>query len=121
VLLAAATVPSVRSCCCLTRAGALACFRRFAVANRVLTVGSQGRAEKIATFLDAEPAPFKHTSGRGFTTITGKYKGVDVSIVAIGMVRCTTAKDYILIWLSLGLTSFVCWCVCVRTNHRAFR
>lgn len=55
------------------------------LANRVLTVGSQSRAEKIAAFLDAEPAPFNHTSSRGFTTITGRYKGVDVSVVAIGM------------------------------------
>jgi hypothetical protein len=57
------------------------------IANRVLTVGSEHRAEKIASFLDAEPAPKTITSGRGFTTITGYYKGVNISIVAIGMVR----------------------------------
>lgn len=56
------------------------------IANRVITVGSEHRAEKIAEFLDASPAPKKITSGRGFTTITGYFRGVNVSIVAIGMV-----------------------------------
>jgi uridine phosphorylase len=56
------------------------------IANRVLTVGSEHRAEKIAEHLDASPAPKTITSGRGFTTITGYYNGVNVSIVAIGMV-----------------------------------
>mmetsp|Transcript_30381 Transcript_30381/g.60479 ORF Transcript_30381/g.60479 Transcript_30381/m.60479 type:complete len:301 (+) Transcript_30381:59-961(+) len=55
------------------------------IANRVITVGSEHRAEKIATFLDASPAPKKISSGRGFTTITGYFNGVNVSIVAIGM------------------------------------
>eukprot|EP01032_Pedospumella_encystans_P011311 gene11311-13157_t len=55
------------------------------IANRVITVGSEHRAEKIAEYLDASPAPKKISSGRGFTTITGYFKGVNVSIVAIGM------------------------------------
>jgi len=55
------------------------------IANRIITVGAVGRAEKIASFLD-KSIPIKTiTSHRGFTTITGQYHGVEVSIVAIGM------------------------------------
>ena len=57
------------------------------MANRIITVGSVGRAELIAKFLDAKPAPRVITSNRGFTTITGFFGGVHVSVVAIGMVR----------------------------------
>jgi uridine phosphorylase len=62
----------------------------------VITVGSENRAEKIAEFLDATPPYKKITSGRGFTTITGFYQGVNVSIVAIGMVKilCLIEKIY---------------------------
>ncbi|KAI0653772.1 purine and uridine phosphorylase [Cubamyces menziesii] len=55
------------------------------VANRILTVGSPSRAHGIASYLDPAPTPFTLTSERGFTTITGRYKGVPVSIVSIGM------------------------------------
>lgn len=55
------------------------------VANRVVTVGDPVRAERIALLLDQEPKPFKLASHRGFLTITGKYQGVPVSIIAIGM------------------------------------
>ncbi|EPQ61316.1 purine and uridine phosphorylase, partial [Gloeophyllum trabeum ATCC 11539] len=55
------------------------------VANRIITVGSPSRAGSIASFLDAEPKPFRITSERGFLTITGRYKGVPVSICSIGM------------------------------------
>ena len=59
------------------------------VANRVITVGAVQRAEKIASFLDARTNVV--SSSRGFTTITGTYKGVAVSIVAIGMgMQCST-------------------------------
>ncbi|KAI0757711.1 purine and uridine phosphorylase [Daedaleopsis nitida] len=55
------------------------------VANRIMTLGSPARAHAIAAFLDEAPPPFSLTSERGFTTITGRYKGVPVSIVSIGM------------------------------------
>ncbi|KNE92305.1 hypothetical protein PSTG_14265 [Puccinia striiformis f. sp. tritici PST-78] len=55
------------------------------VANRVLTVGDHVRARRIAKFLDSTPKVFELTSQRGFTTFTGCYLGVPVSIVAIGM------------------------------------
>lgn len=51
--------------------------------NRVITVGSVQRAEKIASFLDTTTQ--KITSSRGFTTINGLFNGIPVSIVSIGM------------------------------------
>lgn len=50
-----------------------------------VTVGSPSRAETIASHLDATPKPFRLSSERGFITITGRYRGVPVSIVSIGM------------------------------------
>ncbi|KAI5115984.1 hypothetical protein M0805_004641 [Coniferiporia weirii] len=58
------------------------------VANRVLTVGSSSRAEAIAALLDGSDSDseiFKLSSERGFLTYTGRYKGVPLSIVSIGM------------------------------------
>jgi len=55
------------------------------VANRIVTVGAISRAQQIATYLDASPKPFSLYSERGFLTITGRYKGVPVSVVCIGM------------------------------------
>ncbi|KAI0716130.1 purine and uridine phosphorylase [Cerioporus squamosus] len=55
------------------------------VANRIITLGTPSRAHAIASYLDPSPAPFTLTSERGFTTITGRYRGVPVSIVSIGM------------------------------------
>lgn len=46
--------------------------------------GDHVRARRIARHMDS--APFEHVSQRGFTTLTGRYKGVPVSIIAIGMV-----------------------------------
>ncbi|KAJ3202570.1 hypothetical protein HK099_001807 [Clydaea vesicula] len=54
------------------------------VANRIITVGEVGRAKQIASNFD-QLASFSHTSKRQFTTITGTFKGVPVSVVAIGM------------------------------------
>lgn len=48
-------------------------------------MGSPSRARGIAAVLDASPQLFTLSSERGFTTITGRYKGVPVSIVSIGM------------------------------------
>ncbi len=57
--------------------------RRGDVANRIVTVGDPARAIDMAKLLDSPPTTI--TSKRGFTTLTGKFKGVDVSIVSIGM------------------------------------
>jgi uridine phosphorylase len=56
------------------------------VANRVVSVGSFGRAKMLARLLD-EGQYETVESARGFATFTGKVKGVPVSIVATGMVR----------------------------------
>ena len=56
------------------------------IANRIVTVGTESRVgRKIASYFDAEPAPKRIKSGRGFLTITGNFNGVRVSAVAIGM------------------------------------
>ncbi|KAJ1770731.1 hypothetical protein IW140_003666 [Coemansia sp. RSA 1813] len=53
------------------------------VANRLLTVGDPQRARLISKHLDK--VLFEHQSHRGILTITGIYKNLPVSIVAIGM------------------------------------
>lgn len=63
-----------------------------------VTVGSPSRAETIARLLDQGehsdhhgdvyrpvPAVFRLASERGFLTITGRFRGVPISIVSIGM------------------------------------
>ncbi|PCH32973.1 purine and uridine phosphorylase [Wolfiporia cocos MD-104 SS10] len=55
------------------------------VANRIVTVGSPSRAHGIAGYLDRTPKPFVLHSERGFTTISGRYNGIPVSIMSIGM------------------------------------
>ncbi|KAF9269740.1 purine and uridine phosphorylase [Marasmius fiardii PR-910] len=55
------------------------------VANRIVTVGSPSRARTIAQLLDVVPKPFVLESERGFLTFTGRYKGIPVSIMSIGM------------------------------------
>ena len=53
------------------------------VNNRIVTVGTASRAEKIAAHFDKETS--RVSSGRGFLTINGEYQGIPVSVVAIGM------------------------------------
>lgn len=57
------------------------------VANRILTVGDHVRARAIAQCLDSEAEAghpvFVNVSQRNFLTITGRYKGVPVSIMAM--------------------------------------
>ncbi|KAJ2744389.1 hypothetical protein GGI19_006602 [Coemansia pectinata] len=53
------------------------------VANRIVTVGDPQRARIMAQQLDS--LLFEHSSHRGFLTITGLYRGLPLSIVAIGM------------------------------------
>ncbi|GJN92571.1 hypothetical protein Rhopal_005601-T1 [Rhodotorula paludigena] len=55
------------------------------VANRVITVGDPARLHRFKRFLDAEPKPFELSSARGYTTVTGRYRGVPVTLIAIGM------------------------------------
>ena len=59
--------------------------KRGEVANRIVTAGDPARVRRFAKFLDASPKPFEVASGRGYLTITGRYKGVPVSVCAIGM------------------------------------
>ncbi|CAB4493161.1 unnamed protein product [Rhizophagus irregularis] len=59
--------------------------KRGEVANRIITVGDHTRAEEFAQYLDKDSPLFRLSSARGFLTITGKYKGVPISIIAIGM------------------------------------
>ncbi|GAA5897228.1 nucleoside phosphorylase [Sporobolomyces salmoneus] len=54
-------------------------------ANRILTVGDPARLHRISKHLDEWPEPFERVSQRGYTTITGRYKGVPISLIAIGM------------------------------------
>ncbi|KAJ2339005.1 hypothetical protein GGF43_006748, partial [Coemansia sp. RSA 2618] len=53
------------------------------MSNRIITVGDPQRASMISQHLDK--VLFTHGSHRGFVTITGLYKKLPVSIVAIGM------------------------------------
>jgi len=55
------------------------------VNNRILSVGSAQRAEKLSQFLDQDKPVFTKTSKRGFTIYSGTRKGVAVSIIATGM------------------------------------
>jgi len=54
------------------------------VAQRILTVGSLSRAQRLRDLLD-NPSVAEMSSPRGFTTFTGTVLGVPVSIVATGM------------------------------------
>ncbi|KAK9703953.1 hypothetical protein K7432_010474 [Basidiobolus ranarum] len=60
-------------------------LKRGECANRVITVGDHARAKRMAKLLDAEPPVFEYMSHRNFYTATGRYNGVPVSIIAIGM------------------------------------
>lgn len=55
------------------------------LAQRIITVGDENRAKIIADKLDADHPKFSYRSSRNFLTYTGKYRGVSVSIVMIGM------------------------------------
>jgi uridine phosphorylase len=55
------------------------------LANRLITVGSAGRAKMISNYFDQSKETVTHTSSRGFVTYTGYYNDVRVSVVAIGM------------------------------------
>lgn len=58
------------------------------LANRVVVVGSPGRAELLSQFLQPEEPGkglFMLASDRGFTTYTGTFQGKRLSVVSIGM------------------------------------
>lgn len=59
------------------------------MANRVIIVGDKSRASIVASFFDEPSKTFVFESSRGFTTHTGRYKGVPVTVTSIGMVRLT--------------------------------
>ncbi|RIA98333.1 nucleoside phosphorylase domain-containing protein, partial [Glomus cerebriforme] len=52
-------------------------------ANRIITVENPSRALVIERLLDRNPKPFILDSGRGFLTITGRYKTIPISIISI--------------------------------------
>ncbi|CAG8463912.1 16838_t:CDS:2 [Dentiscutata erythropus] len=60
-------------------------IKRGEIANRIITVGDLNRAKLFLRLLDSDTPIFQRESHRGFITITGKYKGVPISIVGIGM------------------------------------
>jgi len=55
------------------------------LANRVVVVGSDSRARRLWAHLDNPETCFTKTSDRGFTTYTGHFGGIRVSICATGM------------------------------------
>jgi len=55
------------------------------VSNRILTVGDLERAQHYADLYLDKPLQVHILSKRGFLTITGFYKGVQVSIIGTGM------------------------------------
>jgi len=55
------------------------------LANRVIIVGDPNRAELLSTFFDNPLKLFIRKSNRGFNTYTGRYKGVPISVMSIGM------------------------------------
>jgi uridine phosphorylase len=55
------------------------------VANRVILVGDPDRAKLIASLLDDPDQTFTYFSNRGFTTYTGTYQKVPVTIMGMGM------------------------------------
>ena len=57
------------------------------IANRILSVGDAGRAERLAKALYDGGKFAVHGSSRGFAVYTGMHKDVPISIVATGMVR----------------------------------
>ncbi|CAB4380938.1 purine and uridine phosphorylase [Rhizophagus irregularis] len=57
--------------------------KRGEVANRIITVEDPSRALVIERLLDRNPKPFILDSGRGFLTITGRYKTIPISIISI--------------------------------------
>lgn len=52
------------------------------VAPYILMCGDVERVDKVAAFLDSPSKPFR---SREYITITGKYKGVPISVMATGM------------------------------------
>lgn len=55
------------------------------VANRILSVGDHGRAQRLAALLDGGQPEATTPSTRGFIVHSGHFKGVPVSVVGTGM------------------------------------
>jgi uridine phosphorylase len=60
-------------------------------------VGSISRLEKIVLNFDQDVELKRINSSRQFTTVTGMFMGVPVSVVAIGMVSLTLQMTPLLI------------------------
>jgi len=58
------------------------------VANRILSVGDSGRALRIARLLDEPQQNLVVKTDKDFTTYTGTFRGIPVSIIATGMGVC---------------------------------
>lgn len=58
--------------------------KRGQLANRILSVGDAGRAERLATLFDGGRF-VRHVSTRGFEVYTGRFESVPISIVVTGM------------------------------------
>lgn len=55
------------------------------LANRIMIMGDPERARTISRFFDNPDDLFVRVTTRGYTTYTGRYKGVPMSVMAIGM------------------------------------
>lgn len=55
------------------------------IAARIVTVGATSRLRKMVAYFDKDTPVREVVSGRGFTTVTGKVLGVELSVVSIGM------------------------------------
>jgi len=55
------------------------------LANRIVIMGCSQRLELVKSLFDSPENVFVRNASRGFFTATGRYKGVPVSAVAIGM------------------------------------
>jgi len=55
------------------------------LANRIIIVGDKSRATIVSKHFDNPDKTWTFESSRNFVTFTGKYKGLPVSVVSIGM------------------------------------
>lgn len=60
-------------------------LKRGQLANRIIIVGDKSRANIVSSFFDTPEKTFVFESSRGFTTHTGKYNGVPLTVMSIGM------------------------------------
>jgi len=75
------------------------------VSNRVITVEVLSMVLIIEKLLDRNPKPFILNSRKGFSTITGRYKSIPISIISIFHVssKIKIKKIYIYIYIFVYL------------------